>query len=1414
MRAFALLVALWGVVRLAAGRTASRARRGPGRPPRAARAVLTVLVATAAAVSSFSLPASLASFAPPSANAANGSKAPAPPAPSRAAVPPLSKTGVDLTNGSTTTADHGDTLQWVVSYSNPASTVQPATVTDVIQGGPGSTPQTQTYVPGSLKVPPGFTPQWSTDGGTTFQTTDQGTATNVVQATNPNTGSPATSTTNLIPAPFTPVDTATGGDGFIPILFTATVNGQPVREAWNIYHHAGTSPLPIVVCTDLDTNGPCPSPTGAPQTWPRPLNSSAAGATTGDVRTTRKEQYVLLGDQLYYPASLTSTPTQIGVGCLNLQTQQSCGFTSLQSATAAGGNGIGGLVQAANGLIYGVSTSGQVLCYDPTTNTGCGTFSIGLGPNTSATNSPTPNDYFGTTDLVNGKIYITDTANIGGVNTSQMSCFDPATNAACTGWAVPKTLAVETGVPNFTVVNDNIFTDYDAAGNILGVCTTVGADSTASSNPAQGTVQCFSLTGASIAVPPGLQALVGAHAAPLGQNVYMNPLTITAPNGHLETEFPYWSSTPTVADYNYCYDWVTQAPCASYGTGGTLSGPPNVNGGVTRPYGYAYDGQCKYGLGDSGYLWSMDPVTGAAPCLRLTAVSMLNPAQFYCDGKTGHVTSYGTVSLADIDPTTVNFAASSVTVKDSSGNVLGTFPFNPTTGTADISSIPVSTSPITVDSNISLLNGSSFTPTNHPMTVVSFVGDPPQVCFDTTVGTDCSITSVSNQATSVTGTLPAVTSNTVTFQVTPGAGCQPAMTVLKEVCTSSNPADCQSGGIGPWASSASVPSGGTAYWRITATNTGQVNLTGITLNDGVAPSCVTAAGTFSLAAGASTQFYCSSPGITASTTNVVTATFPPPGGGQPITTPPSSATADVPSMTVLKEVCLSASAADCGQGGVGPWGPVTDVPSGGTAYWRITATNTDGVAITGITLNDTVAPSCVTAAGTFSLAAGASMQFFCSSANITASTTNVVTASFVPPGSPPGTPPVTTPPSSATANVSSLTIDKEVCGSTTVADCQSGGVGPWVKVTDVPSGGTAYWRIAVTNTDGTAISGATLTDTVAPSCVSAAGTFTVPAGQTVFFYCSSANITQTTTNTVTATYVPPGGTIPVTTSPSSATANVSTLTVLKEVCLSASAADCGQGGVGPWGPVTSVPSGGTAYWRITVTNTDGTAISGATLTDTVAPSCVSAAGTFTVPAGQTVFFYCSSANITQSTTNVVTANYVPPGSPPGTPPTTTPPSQATANVPSMTVLKEVCLSASAADCGQGGVGPWGPSTSVPSGGTAYWRITVTNTDGVDIPGVTLNDSVAPSCVTAAGSFDLPAAATKRFFCSTTNITQSTTNVVTASFVPPGSPPGTPPTTTPPSQATANVPSLTVLKEVCLSGNGTNCQPGGPGPWGN
>ncbi|MFE7561453.1 hypothetical protein ACFU74_17395, partial [Kitasatospora sp. NPDC057500] len=170
--------------------------------------------------------------------------------------------------------------------------------------------------------------------------------------------------------------------------------------------------------------------------------------------------------------------------------------------------------------------------------------------------------------------------------------------------------------------------------------------------------------------------------------------------------------------------------------------------------------------------------------------------------------------------------------------------------------------------------------------------------------------------------------------------------------------------------------------------------------------------------------YCNLPNITQLTMNTVTATFPGPDG-TPITTPPSSAdvqvTGGTPSLNVDKEVCQSGDADDCGQGGTGPWGKEATLHKGNApeelcapdkcqAFWRITVTNTGTVDLTGITLNDAQEAACEVAAGTFDLAAGQTMTFYCSSL-IGEDTVNTVTATF--PG--PGGTPVTTPPSSALA---------------------------------------------------------------------------------------------------------------------------------------------------------------------------------------------------------------------------------------------------------------------------------------------------------------------------------------------------------------------------------------------------------------
>ncbi|WP_159028735.1 hypothetical protein, partial [Kitasatospora sp. MY 5-36] len=55
---------------------------------------------------------------------------------------------------------------------------------------------------------------------------------------------------------------------------------------------------------------------------------------------------------------------------------------------------------------------------------------------------------------------------------------------------------------------------------------------------------------------------------------------------------------------------------------------------------------------------------------------------------------------------------------------------------------------------------------------------------------------------------------------------------------------------------------------------------------------------------------------------------------------------------------------------------------------------------------------------------------------------------------------------------------------------------------------------------------------------------------------------------------------------------------------------------------------------------------------------------------------------------------------------------------------------------------------------------MTNNGPVNITGITLADSVTPACVTAAGSFDLAAGASKQVFCSLTDVTKLTTNTVT------------------------------------------------------
>jgi hypothetical protein len=759
----------------------------------------------------------------------------------------LSKSAQDVTRPGANPVGHSDTLNWTVSYAdNDTGGPAQATVTDPVSGG-------QTYVPGSLQVPPGWAPSWSTDGST-FQNTDPGASTVAVRATNPTARQGGTNLGDLLLAPVQPTATSTGGDGFTPILHR-TASGE--IQAWNMFHHLVPS-APKVVCSDLTTGQPC---AGGP--WPRPVNTAVGplgSGSTGDIASTLTPQYVHdpgRPDVVYY-AAITSAA--VGVGCLDMEAQANCGFVPLAATGSGGANGLAGLV-AAGGNVYGVGSDGRVLCMTIATRAPCaGQPFPAIVP---ANNNVFGANYMGSLALVNGKVFASSAP---GGGTPVLGCFDPATGATCTGWSTPKAVG-----PAGSTTYD-AYTAYDTSGNAVGACSTTVGNPTAAAT-------CYAVDGSALAAPTVFGAL------PADQLVF-NPETFVAPDGHLRSYFGIWGGA--VGGGTVCYDWTRAAACAGFPLPLTH---PNVNGGATRDYGYVYDPttQCLFGLGDAGVLFSEDPITGSSPCIHSGASVSLAPTSFYCDGASGHVQGYQNATLEGVNLANVDLATSTTDVTDTDGTHIASPPFAPD-GTVDLSGISPAAHPgIVVTVHLVLNNSNDFASGHQPHLVVAFRGDPPQVCFHTTVAASCTATGVSDTATGVdaTGTL---TSNTVHLAVAPGTDCQPQVTIDKEICSSSRAADCGPGGPGPWVKRAPVGVLGlllaNPHWRITVTDAGPVDITGVQIHDGAEPTCGGAP--FDVAAGSSKQVFCSTSILLSllPLTNTASATYTP--ANSPAGTPVSN----------------------------------------------------------------------------------------------------------------------------------------------------------------------------------------------------------------------------------------------------------------------------------------------------------------------------------------------------------------------------------------------------------------------------------------------------------------------------------------------------------------------------------------------
>ncbi|HEV8402322.1 MAG TPA: isopeptide-forming domain-containing fimbrial protein [Candidatus Limnocylindrales bacterium] len=279
-----------------------------------------------------------------------------------------------------------------------------------------------------------------------------------------------------------------------------------------------------------------------------------------------------------------------------------------------------------------------------------------------------------------------------------------------------------------------------------------------------------------------------------------------------------------------------------------------------------------------------------------------------------------------------------------------------------------------------IIDGVTYTSTSGKViTTDATTGDDGRIVIQAPEGTSCVITETDPPDGYDLPADPSVTlvassdGATHTFVDPPAFVPAPGLSIDKGVSLSAD---------GPFTASLTTEVGTTVYYEITVTNTGNVELTGVTLSDSltdlVGAGCTIPT---SLAVGASFSCDYSNTAAAGETVNTATADSE--------QTEPSDDTATVtgtttPGLQIRKAVGLSAD---------GPFINVLNVAPGTTVFYHITVTNTGDVELTGVTLSDDtfdlVAKGCTIPT---TLAVGASFDCDYSSVSAETSTVNTATA--------------------------------------------------------------------------------------------------------------------------------------------------------------------------------------------------------------------------------------------------------------------------------------------------------------------------------------------------------------------------------------------------------------------------------------
>jgi uncharacterized repeat protein (TIGR01451 family)/fimbrial isopeptide formation D2 family protein len=377
-----------------------------------------------------------------------------------------------------------------------------------------------------------------------------------------------------------------------------------------------------------------------------------------------------------------------------------------------------------------------------------------------------------------------------------------------------------------------------------------------------------------------------------------------------------------------------------------------------------------------------------------------------------------------------------------------------------------------------------------------------------------------------------------------------------------------------------VQSGGTVTFAITVTNTGNADLSSITVVDAQAPDCNRSLG--SLSHTDNTSYTCHVADVTSDFTNHVIVTGTPPVGNVVTDTDTADVIVINPAIEIAKTPDYQATL------------------SGGTVTFTIAVTNTGDVTLTNVAVSDAWAPNCDANLG--DLFPSESDHYTCT-ATATNDFTNVATVT----GSPP--------------------VGPDVSGSD-AAFVEV--IGPSIQIAKSPdvqkivSGSTATFTIAITNTGDADLADVSVTDALVPSCARPSlGSLAV--GNGTHYTCTVGNVTSDFVNSATAKGTPPAP-------PDVYDTDTAFVDVLPTIAVTKTA-----------NPVTLPEPGGAVTFAVRVDNTSAETITLTSLNDDVygnldgQGTCVV---TQTIPVGSSyscVFIATISGNAGDIVTDIVTA---------------------------------------------------------------------------------------------------------------------------------------------------------------------------------